>query len=621
MKGKKVSVKRILIAVCTLLLLISAVYVPVSLTAFAESNIITCDFEKSLLTNDNDKNKEELNKNGIGIYGWSGDILKYEGDNTLCLIHNNASQNWCTIGGYRLNSDGKMLNLKPDTSYAVTFKLKVVCGPVSITGSNSSPATVSIGYGARFDAALPGNSTNYVNTLGNKISDVVSLGKDAESFTLYNNGVASMAEFSNQWNDVYYTFTTPAASALSGKDMALTVFSNRFYGMEVYIDDVRLVEIAKGDGAVLLVDEYGQKLDILIGKVGETATLDDISNRKNQNDHVFEGWHTDKALTEKAEEVLFNDKVSVLYSKWEAPVTYTFVDTLSDKEIKLNGKAGESITFPNDPTDAKDESWFMGWYHEAELKNEFTDTKFGYKSKTVYSKWLKEIPTLTQDFENYTKHEYKIVQEKGYNVKDNRLYFSMMMEKQSKETYGESGNAIKFAWDKNMVKDPNNPSSYDAASRYNQMDMYVWLGGGLDNNQEYVVTFKYKVEKADTDMNFYVASAMTHNIWANYFVAPNTAAVSKNDAGKGWKEATLTFTTKYKNDTSKDMFLGVKLVKNENVTLYFDDVSIKPKAQPYEAFVNVETNTKDGALTVTGRRGEEIVLPSVTHPEGAEFLG
>ncbi len=600
---------RVLSAVICIVLLIGCLYVPVSLNAFASSQTTVYDFSYCV---DGTTNKNAAENDGVGYYGWgfnvSGNMLVGETDNT-----------WAVPGGYRLHNQDGLYRLDTSSTYIISFKIKVSAGVKQ--GGNmhgGEVAAASIGWGASFDSTFAGQSTNYVNGMSNKPIDIFSSSCGSETYSL-NTGAGKIdTPYSDEWKTVTYELKTPAD--FGGKDNVLTIWLDKWCGIRCYIDDVSVTKLGANQGAVIAIDEYSGNSEAFIGNVGEIYTLPDISDKANQADHIFEGWYSDADRTQSVTQITFTQDAQVVYSKWDAPVVYTFKNALTGEDIPVNGVPGEIIEYPADLVDETGEKWFMGWYTTEACTAEFTELRFGYTSKNVYSLFKSEIPELKQDFENYNKEAWiPSTAANGRVSKSNRLYFADMMEKQSAVTYGGSGYAVKFDWDSSMEMVLNDPLTYGTSTRYNQMDMYFWLGKGLDDKTQYTVTFKYKVEKADADLIFYAVSAIDNNIWSNWQTY-NGKTVKSTDVKNEWQEISFNITTAYKNAGANTMYLAVKLSKNADAVVYFDDVEIKAVMQPYQSKVIISDGV-NAEYEQIGRRNEAVVITTPVHPLGAEFKG
>lgn len=294
-------------------------------------------------------------------------------------------------------------------------------------------------------------------------------------------------------------------------------------------------------------------------------------------------------------------------------VKIIFTDTFNNKTEEVIGEKGTPIAFPTDPVDANGQNWFMDWCTDEACLNSFTGTVYE-EDITLYSKWVSEYKSLTQDFENYTKDQYTVDSSTGQ--KKNRNYFFEGMEKQSAVTYNNSSYAIKLAWDSTMKLDASNPNSYNAASRYKQIDAKLWLGKPIDNNVSYTVTFKYKFEKAETSVKANVYSAADSNIWTN---KKNYGGIALDSSSNEWMTASYSFTTNFVK-TGETLYLVFLPSENKDYTIYIDDVVFTPMAQPYESTVTLQTNNGDPATILKGKRGDAIVFPEFEN-HGTELLG
>ena len=603
---------RVLSAVICAVLLIGCLYVPVSLNAFAESQTTVYDFSYCV---DNATNKNAATNDGVGYFGWG----LSRADNMLVGEITNSNQDWPTSGAYRLHDENGLCHLEPSSTYIVSLKIKVAAG-VKQVGSMTldKSTTVSLGWGTSFNPNLGGSETNYTNTMTDKVINVFTSVCESESYSLNTGAGIVDATYSNEWKTVIYELKTP--EDFGGKDNVLAIWIGKWQGIKCYIDDVSVTKLGANQGVVVAVDEYTGTRDVYMGDVGETVTLPDISDRAQQDDHTFEGWYKDTGRTEAVTQVSIAENMQSVYSKWNAPVVYTFKHTLTGEDIVVSGIPGEAIEYPADPVDETGEKWFMGWYTTEACTEEFTEQYFAYVNKNIYSLFKSETPELKQDFENYNKEVWTpTTASNGDNEKSNCGYFANMMEKQSAVTYGGSGYAVKFNWDSTMSKIPSDPNTYNTSNRYNQKDMYFWLGSGIDDKTQYIVTFKYKVEKTDADLIFYAVSAISDNIWGN--CKTYTGVTVKNaDLKNEWQEVSFPITTAFQNAGANTMYLGVKLSKNTDTVVYFDDVEIKAAMQPYQSKIIVSDGVNE-EYELMGRRGEAVVLTTPVNPSGAEFKG
>ncbi|MBR2044496.1 MAG: InlB B-repeat-containing protein [Clostridia bacterium] len=627
--------------ICVIALLFGALYVPMSFGVNAaealpvvENETTVFGFEDSIPTSAGAENKAEFEANGVGYFGWGATIGNAADDssNKVYTAYRAGKEGWFTFGTYRLNKleDGKykVYNLEPATTYLVTMKVRVTAAPVFTDDSKTEyECYMSLGYGAK----KTGTDTNYSNGLEKKLVEkFVSTKAGSGAYTLKSDAGNKSLSCGNDWQEVVYKFTTPAE--LGNVDRALAVYAHTRGGFCADIDDIAVTKLSADTGVVILNDEYSSKSDVKMGKIGSELSLPDISDRAQQADHRFDGWYKDAARTEKIDKLAFTKDLQLAYTAWKAPVTITFVDKLNGTEKVISGVAGDSFDYPADPVDPSDKSWFMGWYTGEAYTEEHTSGKFGYASINLYAYFKGEVPGLTQDFEEYPygKKEVHTVTDAATGVAHKRykdyLAFCNTMTLQGDVTASaDSKKAVKFVWDSTKEKDlvkgigTDDPDAYNAATRYYEHDNVIWLGKGIEDNQAYNVTFKVKVEKAETDLEFYLLSAAQSNCWANYVryqPGYNTYKVSDE-----WQTVTFRFNTKFKNETAIYMYLGVRMKENKDVVLYIDDLEIEAVTQPYESILFVNNGYNDEVISIIGKCGEPLDLPALTHPGEAPFEG
>ncbi len=624
---------------CSLVLLVCALYVPFALSASAISSVtitdntpVVFDFEDTVTDAIKGPDGNSLNSNeakgnaGIGYYGWGPSVKVYtEADgskNTVLRAEKPDTNLWATSGGYRLHTkmaDGTygFYQLETSSKYVVSFKIRVMASPKSLEGSNpTNKAMVYLGFNSSYNSNQSGEVSNYINNMAKKIS-VMETVMDSNTFSLYDtNGKTTAYNCSEEWHNVRYFIDTPASFSA---DPALAFWATKYHGVECEIDDVSVIKVGANSGMVTFVDQYSGTEEIAFGDIGTAVTLPDIADRSQHADHTFGGWYINEERTQKAENVTFTAQAQTIYSRWNAPVTVTFKNTLDGTETKVTGSSGDALQFPADPVDPSGESWFMGWYTDEGCTNEYTSNKYGYANMTLYSFFKGKIPGINEGFENYTKDAYTVIYDNGQARKSNYLDFGATMHKQSEVTYNDSNYAIKFHWNPVQITDKNNEHYYDA-SRYTAKDNYFNIGAGLENNQLYVVSFKYKAEKVNAPVKFYMISAADGNTWVGgtRTVYPDqTATLKQSDE---WQEMSFQITTDLKTGGNY-MYFGVSLTQNEETIIYFDDISVEAFAQPYESVIKLHTNIDDEVISIKGVRGEKIKFPTITHPLGAEFKG
>ena len=633
-------INRVIGVLCALVLLFSALYIPLVAGAAAPVNSVDIkDDEPFLFDIENVVSDATANQNeaegsaAIGYYGWGWKTNTYTvGEMTNTVIDaskNNNAQSWSTAGGYRLHTkkaDGTygFYPLAPSTKYMVTFKIRVLSSPVSLSGSSAeAKATLDLAYNMTYlNNVTWASASNYVNYIeANSKIPVMSSLIDSNKFSLYNSdGTVTEYPCSEEWHTVTYFITTPESFKY---DSCIGFYTSNYHGGACEIDDVSVTKIGENSGVITLYDEYSGTKEYFIGKDGEELDLSDkdISDRANEENHKFEGWCKDEARTEIIKKVAFvKGADTFVYSRWAAPVTVTFKNTLDGSTSSVTGNPGDSFKYPEDPVDPENKTVFMGWYADEKFTTLHTSGKYGYANQTIYAYFKGESPALNQDFENYTRDSYTVKTDaNGQKYKSNRYHFAPTMAKQSAVTYNGSKYAIKYHWNPVQIDDKNNENFYDV-SRWDSIDNVFNLGDGLDNNTVYDVTFKYFVEKASAPVKFYAISADWDNIWAHSKTYYNSEKVELKADGE-WHEYTFRFYTDYATLSSDEIFLCIINTANVETVLYIDDVAVTPFAKPIETVITVNTGINDNLVYIKGERGTEIKFPTLTHPDGAPLKG
>lgn len=630
MKGNRAYLFKMLGVVCVLVLLISTLYVPMSASAAAFP--VTADTAVTFSFEEDEGTMNGMGEDGVGLSSWGMRMYtNNDGVTGIGYKHTNYDAGWADPGGFRLNNKDGIYYLDANSTYVVSFRLQVKSGPIKKGKfQTDSSSTLRIGYGFK-----KGTDGNPAKAMGTVVSDIYTSAavseaeKDKSSFDLTTAAGVNTYKAGDTWYDLTYVFTTPS-SFKSDYCRALGFVASSFHGTEFIIDDVTVTKLGEDKGAVVAVDAYYNTVTAKTGVVGETVALDTLTTENEE--HAFLGWYKNEDRTETAEGLTFTAQTQTVYSAWKAPVTVTFVDTYNNKEYTSTGLAGERIEYPEEPVDEQNEpdtTWFMGWYTTDAYTEEFTDTEFAYKDKTVYSKWLSEIPAQAQDFENYTRDNRTVttITHQGQQLKKytNRMHFSYAMNKVDDPTGNGKGKVIDFTWDKNMVTDPENPASYDAAKRYASLDNILHLEGiNIEKDTRYTVTFEYFLEALgeETELSFILVNANKNDIYTNHISYADTDGAkhtfTADDIGE-WHTVTFEITGKYINQANNGMFLMLGMSQNDDVKLYIDNV-VFDAAQPYQSFASYDLNNGKPAVVYEGKRGE--ALPDfVPENGGLKFLG
>lgn len=567
---------------------------------------------------------------GKGVAGWTYDIINRGGDygNVLYTHNEGLTQTWATCGGYRLNNYDGVYRLKTSTTYVVNFEINLTSAPKSseaMTAINTS--TFNIGYGA-WDA--PGD-TNGFNTMSVKLYDIISVKTDAEKYTVNSTEGSTEYDVNSGWHKVTVAFTTP--EDFGSADNALSFYSFLWPGTRIEIDNVEITELSKAQGLIIYTDDFHGKNTVFVGKAGDKVELPVITPDNPAN--VFEGWYTSSERTDDTkvgDDFVLPAGETVLYARFDAPVSVTFKNTIDGSETVVTGNPGEAITYPANPVVSG--KWFKGWYTDENYTTKYGETVFGYSNKTVYSYFINPAASGIEDFETYNSHKWENLTvsvntgEKDENgnaikkdavFKSNYLYFGKMMSLCDEKAYGGKY-SLRFEWDADMQLDYNDPNTYATAGRHNQHDAITILEDiKVDNNTVYLVSFKYYVEKAGGEFNISAVSGASYNAWGgiNVYQASQPGShlvvpASHNDGE--WHDGEFVITTNF-NANATSMFVSVNMPKNVDVICYLDDFEFTPIA-PDESYIKYDSIVTSDIFV--GKIGYK--LPDYTPKNGKHTL-
>lgn len=281
-----------------------------------------------------------------------------------------------------------------------------------------------------------------------------------------------------------------------------------------------------------------------------------------------------------------------------AVITYVLDSTNNQMVFS---KLGEQLTLPSP---SKEGYAFKGWYEDSEYKTEVPGSTYTVKGHAnLYAKWA--LSYVNCDFEQYPD---------SWINKDGRLSLGTAngMSLSTEESY--SGRySVRYLYS------PSNQNNYSYAQIYNINDITVTGDNPLivEDKSSYKVTLRYKVAAAQGNIRLRLVTAGRTNYWANR-AFPAEYYISSNDAGAGWKTATIFFTA----DILKENFdaLYIDVTAGGGVTdVYFDDFVL----ESMDGRVYIAFNPNNGGNTEyqIGMPGETIKYPADPAREGHTFMG
>ncbi len=604
--------------VCTLALVLGAIYVPVSLSAFAATIPVTPDETITFGFEPAERPIEGVGDlplndtrggDGLGVSGWATQVTTlsdYDGR----VLGFKWPEAWANFGGYRLNNNSGVYRLDPNTTYVVKLK-------ISLRGATASQSYLALGYG--FSGTT--GSGNRVTEMSNIISNIAVSGSGA--WTLSDISGTKVVESGNKWYDLTYMFTTPAS--FSG-DNSLGFYTRHFQNFEFYMDNVQVTKLGSNTGVVLTNDDYNGEATVMFGNIGDDVELPTLVG--NQEGHEFLGWFTDEERTVPAENLKYTKDAQSVYTKWRAPVTVTFKDTLNNTEVPVSGYTGDAIAYPAEPVDPSDpdQKFFGGWYTTESLTQKFEEEKFGSTDLTVYSKWVDKIEGFVQDFENYPYSDRvaSAPDSSGNVVYENRHIFGEGMEKIADPTNSGRGNVIKYEWDCTMKKVPADPATYEAVGSGWDNSVYHRITMGTQefvNGMQYIMYFDYYVESLDASAVIMTARNM-NGTWgwtAGDYLDGNKYSVTFNHCDGKWHKGSITFTMKEKSGVGPNIHLFFKIAENNNAKVYLDNFSFVP-VQANQVIMAVDKQDGECVEYIPVTKGAPITLETPTLAD-REFRG
>ena len=289
--------KRALAFGLTLLLMLSLVAVPNSITANAAGlSAREFNFEKNSGTvygvGATVKDSKGVSRSVSGIGFTNSQIY---GNGVLSLTDTRQARN-VRETFFILNDNNGICEIKAGTSYTVSLKVKVVSNQVAfVYNNNTYPepnqfTEVKLVYGSN-------NKT--------EIGHIAKLKTDVDTFTQDNKTLPI-----GEWHELTFDFTAPN-SFLDGENF-VSIVANTYNGADVQFDDIVIKE-----KAFITVDAMGGT----ISKTKFTHAVGDkvnIENPKYRFGYDFDGWYYDTAYTRPFtdEYITEENKDAKLYAKW-----------------------------------------------------------------------------------------------------------------------------------------------------------------------------------------------------------------------------------------------------------------------------------------------------------------
>ncbi len=597
--------------VCTLALVLGAIYVPVTLSAFAATIPVTPD---QTITFGFEPSEDPISgswadgraEDGFGCASWGMTIMTVDNQQAIGRNWGNA---WTQGGGYRLNNKDGVYRLETNSRYVVRIKASFRKAPSLDTARTAEPY-LSLGYG--FTGP---DSDNQVVTMSATIAKIAE--SSGLTYTISDISGTRVIEPSDEWYDLTYVFTTPADFA--GKNTSFGFYQFNVQNTEIYVDDVKVTKLGSNTGMVMAKDEYNGETTVLLGNIGENAQLPVLVGK--QPEHEFKGWFTDEARTVPAENVKFTAEVQNVYSKWRAPVSITFVDAYKNTNNKIDGFSGDVIPYPAEPVDFTKpaQKYFAGWYTTEMFTQKYDEEKFGSSDITLYAKWIDRQTEYVQDFENYEYSERgeTTTDSKGNVCYANRGIFGESMTKIDDPTESGRGKVVKFNWDSSMVKVPEDPNTFEAKNYDNEVYYGITMGTQTFNyGTQYVMYFDYYVENIETQhITMKCQNIRATSGWPrSEDLTTKTYNVTSADKDGKWHTGAIVFTMKQYAGIDPNVHAIFRPSGNKNATVYLDNFRFVP-AQANEVIMTVNEQNGNPAKHVPVVKGDPIDIEVPTYGE------
>ena len=603
--------------VCTLALVLGAVYVPVTLSAFAATIPVTPDetitfgFETAEDPAINNGSYKDRAEDGFGVASW-GISVKDLGGNKVIGQSWGDTITYVQKGGYRLNNKDGVYRLDTNSRYIVRFKLSLTKAPTQKAVADfKSNAYIKMGYG--FTGPHAGG--NQVNTMDVVIANVAESRGDFYTVADDISGTKEVTP-SNKWYDLTYVFTTP--NDFAGKNNSFGFFAMNIPGTEFYIDDVQITKLGDTTGVVLANDPYSGESTLMKGTIGQNVELPVLVGR--EEDHEFLGWYTDENKTVSANGMKYTAEIQNAYAKWRAPVTLTFKDKYNETEVVLGGLTGDAIAFPADPVDTKNNPanfLFEGWYTTEMFTEKYEEETFGATDLTLYAKWMEKEQVFVQDFEDYSYSDKTAtapyIIDGATQVKyTNSEHFATPMTKIDDPTNSGKGKVVKFEWDPDMTYVDGNPDTYNAAKEYTyRRNGSITMGDHtFVDGLQYIMYFDYYVE----DIGSQTVKMEAYNIHYNKgwnvnltTLATKAHTITADDKDGKWHTGTVIFTMKETTTAGAYVHAMFRNVSNGKAKIYLDNFRFVP-VQVNEVIMTVNKNNGEGVEYVPVVKGEEVNL-------------
>lgn len=291
---------------------------------------------------------------------------------------------------------------------------------------------------------------------------------------------------------------------------------------------------------------------------------------------------------------------SVVIKKIDTAVMFNTNSTASESSYQ-KGKGGDTIKYPANPT--KDGYDFVGWYADKDCTVPFNETVL--KANTIFIAYAKYERAKT------VMHNFEV-----YNFTNPQGWF----------VWDEGGEVVLF--DKAFSGKRAARFNRDLEVTHNGRASFTLVGHGnepytIDADKEYLVTFKYYVEKAgEKDAKISFTSGNKTSYWHMMGALSSSFVVPFSEKTGVWHDGVLTLDgSKIKDEKNNALFVVVG--DGNNGIYYVDDIEVTVIPDGYKAYTVDNAGCDKVPMYVMGKLGTSFVnqLPNAPTMDNHFFGG
>lgn len=303
--------------------------------------------------------------------------------------------------------------------------------------------------------------------------------------------------------------------------------------------------------------------------------------------------------------LIYFDDISINPVEGDEVILTLVYDSLNNEMLTVAKNQEVDLPAPTKPGYA-----FDGWYTDSDYSNPVSGGKFTpTKTCNLYAKW--SLSDVLCDFEAYPQ---------SWIDGGSRLSFSSAdgMSISGDEHYsGEK--ALHYYFNKDVSG--TSTTGYAQVPNANDITVIGDTPTVLEDNSSYMLRFKYKLKEASGNVKINFLSAARTNYWG-YQVPLSSYTIQVSDAGTGWQEATVFFSTgELQRDTwtqGDALFLSINAA-SPLTDLYIDDIQLESLRD--KVFIEFIASSWKNSQFVVAEPGSSIPFPDAPAREFYTFAG